>query len=445
MMNDNRDNIELITTQMKNSKEIIKKLCYNKAYEIYGKNLSIEVKNRLDLELTSIVNNNFETIYLIYSEIARYSHNLGYIVSYRGNIGDSFVAYLLGITNINPLYYNLPFEIFAGKDYNKEPEVELNISSKIQIKIFKYLQEILAKDKIVCEEANLNNIDKTNNFRSIWKFWSYKFIIWGQNNPTMIYELEKETNTNSNDIDVKDVETLQLFLHAKYTKGIIGYDTTFVKNILKIVKPLNFNDLVCTYALSHGTNTWSDNAYELIKNEGKKVDEVISNREDMYNYLLNNDIDKDLAYDIVEFVRMGKIFKGGNTRKLDKNINKDYNNKWNEYKKIMQEHNIPDWYIKSAEKIRYMFSKYHSIIHTMNAFKLAWYKAHYPEAFYKIYFKVISNLNIKDYYCKQQVKAELDELYNKAKKEDFDYVSEDAYKIEDLELVLEMYDRGILK
>ena len=271
------------------------------------------------------------------------------------------------------------------------------------------------------------------------------YLVYKKNNPTMIYELEKEINTNSNDIDVKDVETLQLFLHAKYTKGIIGYDTTFVKNILKIVKPLNFNDLVCTYALSHGTNTWSDNAYELIKNEGKKVDEVISNREDMYNYLLNNDIDKDLAYDIVEFVRMGKIFKGRNTRQLDKNINKDYNDKWNEYKKIMQEHNIPDWYIKSAEKIRYMFSKSHSIIHTMNAFKLAWYKAHYPEAFYKIYFKVTSDLNIKDYYCKQQVKAELAELYNKEKKEEFDYVSEDAYKIEDLELVLEIYDRGILK
>ena len=81
----------------------------------------------------------------------------------------------------------------------------------------------------------------------------------------------------------------------------------------------------------------------------------------------------------------------------------------------------------------------------MNAFKLAWYKAHYLEAFYKIYFKVTSDLNIKDYYCKQQVKAELYELYDKKNKEDFDYVSEDAYKIEDLELVLEIYDRVILK
>ena len=445
MMNDNRANIELITTQIKNSKEIIKKLCYNKAYELYGKKLSIEVKNRLDLELTSIVDNNFETIYLIYSVIVRYSNELGYKVSYRGNVGNSFVAYLLGITNINPLYYNLSFEIFAGKDYNKEPDIELNVSSRIQTKIFKYLQEKLGKDKIVCEEANLNNIDKINNFRSIWKFESYKFIIWGQNNPTMIYELEKETNTNSNDIDMEDIETLQLFLHANYTTGIIGFDTTFVKKMLKIVKPRNFNDLVCAYALSHGTNTWTDNASLLIEIEGKKVDEVISNREDMYKYLLNNGINKNLAYDIVEFVRMGKNFKGKNSRQLDKTINKDYNDKWNEYKKIMQEHNIPIWYIKSAEKIRYMFSKSHSISHTMNAFKLAWYKVHYPEAFYKVYFKVKSDLNIKDYHCKMQVQTELDKLYDKKNKEDFDYASEDSYKIEDLELVLEMYDRGILK
>lgn len=81
----------------------------------------------------------------------------------------------------------------------------------------------------------------------------------------------------------------------------------------------------------------------------------------------------------------------------------------------------------------------------MNAFKMAWYKVHYPEAFYKIYFKVKSDLNIKDYYCKIQVQTELDELYNKKDKEDFDYASEDSYKIKNLELVLEMYDRGILK
>lgn len=509
------ENIELMPVkakypEIKDSKKIIKELCYNKAYELYGKQLPKEVKNRLDLELNSIINNNFETIYLIFSDLVKYSNKLGYEVGNRGCVGNSFVAYLLGITNIDPLYYNLPFEIFAGKNYDKEPDIDLNFSSEIQSKIFEYLQKKYGKDKIVwggtvgsladCTVGNcykeytstfeikdtsdknyivekLSGIKRTtgehpggvfiipddmditdfcpievgknghikthNDYHSISNSGLYKVDILGHDDPTMLYELEKETNVTSKNIDLNDEETLKLFLHANDTSykisvnGLPEFGTNFVKEMLEIIKPQNFNDLVCTSALAHGSYTWNYNASTLIKKEGKKVDEVISNRADMYNYLLNIGIDRELAFDIVNFVRTGKASKGRSLWKHFRDRYKDYNDKWNEYKNIMKERNIPEWYIDSAQKIDYMFPKSHAISYTMNAFKIAWYKVHYPEAFYKVYFKVKSDLNIKDYYCKRQVKTELNRLY------DDDNFYNDS-KIKDLELILEMYDNGIL-
>lgn len=524
---DEIENIELIPKKahypiIKNSKKILREDCYNKVYALYGKNLSKVVKERLELELNSITNNNFETIYLISSELVKYSNELGYKVGSRGSVGNSFVAYLLGITNINPIDYNLPFEIFAGKDYDKEPDIDLNFSGKIHTKIFDYLQKKYGKDKIIwggtvgsladkiisnCYKEYIstfeieNGTDKDeiikkligvkrctgehpggifivpddmditdlcpieigekghikthNDYHSIWNSGLYKFDILTHDDPTMIYELEKETNINSNNIDLEDKETLKLFLHANdksyeiSTDGIPEFGTSFVKKMIDIVKPRKFNDLVCISALSHGTNTWTYNASSLIKKDGKKVDEVISNRADMYNYLIANGIDKNITCDIVKFVRMGKASKGRTLWQHTNDRYKENNDKWTEYKKVMQKQNIPDWYINSAEKISYMFPKSHAIEYSTNAFKIAWYKVHYPEAFYKVYFKIKSDLKVKEYYCKRQIRTELKRLYDEKEthenNKEFDYDCNNDDKIRDLELVLEMYNRGILK
>ena len=146
--------IELISQKIEYPKidfadRIIEKKCYDKAREIYGEELSKEVKDRLELELQSIRKNNFDSIYLISSELVKYSNELGYRVGSRGSVGNSFVAFLLGITETNPLKYNLPFEFFAGINYDKEPDIDLNFSKKIQEKIFTYLQKKYGKDKII--------------------------------------------------------------------------------------------------------------------------------------------------------------------------------------------------------------------------------------------------------------------------------------------------------
>lgn len=519
--------IELISHKIEYPKidfadRIIAKKCYDKVREIYGEELSKEVKDRLELELQSIRKNNFDSIYLISSELVKYSNELGYTVGSRGSVGNSFVAFLLGITEINPLKYNLPFEFFAGINYDKEPDIDLNFSKKIQEKIFTYLQKKYGKDRIIWggtvgsltdktiekaydEFANTfeikdtsdkdtiiskligvkrctgehpggifiipDNMDITDfcateigeknhikthfDYHAIWNTGLYIHDILGHDDPTMLYELERETNIDSNSIKLDDKETLKMFLHANdksypiSTNGIPEFGTTFVKKMIEVSKPRNFNDLVCISALSHGTGTWTYNASALIEKEHKRVDEVISNRADMFNYLVKKGIERNVTFDIVEFVRKGKASKGRDLWKHNRDRYKELNEKWSEYKTLLKDYNIPEWYIEDAEKIKYMFPKAHAIGYTMNAFKIAWYKVYYPKAFYKVYFKIKSDLNLSNYYCKRQVATELKRLYDLKEIHDnnmeFDYDYSNNDKIKDLELVLEMFNRGILK
>ena len=101
----------------------IKEKCYSKAKKIYGENLPYDVEERLKLELDSIIENNFEIKYLVTSEVAKKSKEKGYLSYTRGSVGNSFVAFLLEITDFNPIKYNLPFEMFAGIIYDKEPDI----------------------------------------------------------------------------------------------------------------------------------------------------------------------------------------------------------------------------------------------------------------------------------------------------------------------------------
>ena len=429
------DNIEIkkenkFYPKVENSKQIIREKCYDKAYELYDKNLPINVKERLELELNSIIKNNYQNIYLISSEIVKKSNELGYEVGNRGGVGNSFVAYLLGIVNYNPIEYNLPFEIFAGKNYDKEPDIDLNVAKEVREKIISHLQKKYGKDKIIV--ADYHRLDNL-----------YKFDILEHDTPTMLHELEKETKTKSSNIDLKDKEVLKMFLHANdlsypiSINGIPDFETNFVKNMIEITKPQNINDLACVSALSHGSGTWIYNASDLISDEDKKVDEVISNRADIYNCLVKNGIEKNTAFDITEFIWKGKASKKRTLLKYNREKYTELINRWEEYKKILQEHNIPDWYIQDAEKIEYIFPKAHAIEYAINAFKIAWYKVYYPKAFYKVYFKVKSNLNVNNYYCKRQVKTSLNREY--------DLKESNNDKIRDLEIILEMFERGILK
>ena len=395
----------------------IKEKCYKKVKAIYGENLPYDIEERLKLELDSIIKNNFEIKYLVTSEVAKKSKEMGYLSYTRGSVGNSLVAFLLEITDFNPIKYNLPFEMFAGIKYDKEPDIEIYISEEI-------IEKILDEVKNVKEEIKIR----------------------GTNLPTFLKKLQDETNINPQNIDFNDKDTLNLFAKAD-TRGVFDFSSDFMINMLKQVKIRNFNDLVCVSALSHGTGTWTQNAEYLIRNSGIPIDRLVSNRADVMNYLMENDIDIKNAYDITEFIRKGKAYKANDIFDYS-DLKAEFQTKWEEYKKILEKHHIPPYYIDSCEKIKYLFPKSHSITNVENAFRLAWYKVHYPEKFYKVYFETNKKININCYYTKKDVERKLKRLYDEKlgiwKK---GYTEEKKLKdhICELEILLEMFNKGIKK
>ncbi len=391
----------------------IKEKCYSKAKKIYGENLPYDVEKRLKLELDSIIENNFEIKYLVTSEAAKKSKEKGYLSYTRGSVGNSFVAFLLEITDFNPIKYNLPFEMFAGIKYDKEPDIEIYISEEI-------IEKILDEVKDVKEEIKIR----------------------GTNLPTFLKKLQDETKINPQDIDFDDKDTFNLFAKAD-TRGIYDFTSDFMINMLKQAKIRNFNDLVCVSALSHGTGTWTNNAEYVIRKFDIPIDMLVSNRADVMNYLMAKDIDKEKAYDITEFLRKGHCYRATYIF-----AQKNFSIKWKEYKKILEDHHIPQYYIDSFENIKYLFSKAHSISAAENSFRIAWYKAHYPKAFYKVYFETYKTININCYYTKKDVEKKLKRLYDEQlgiwKK---GYTEEKKLKdqICEFEILLEMFNRGIKK
>ena len=501
--------------KIENSKRIIKEKTYKRAHEIYGEKLPENVENRLELELDTIIKNDFEIMYLLASEAVKKSNEEGYLVSTRGCVGDSFVAYLLGITEYNPIEYNLPFEVFAGKDYDREPDIDLNFAPEIRDEIINYIKGKFGDNKIICcgtvgtlaEKTVGNAIDKyledleltiddnekekiinklvgikRNNgihpggiiiipednditdFAPVEKdkydgkiktqidYHSldmnlYKFDIIQDKILTALHQLKEITGIDPKNIKLDDKETLELFSNAQNgIKWISLFSTETATKILKTIKPKNFNDLVCIDGLLHGTDVWSYNEEDVIKNGTAKVNDLVSNREDLMNYLVSKGIEKNLAYDITKFIRMGRPLKARYNKIFNPKFNEKMLEKWNEYKRIMENHDIPEWYIKSCSKITYLFSKPYSIESTLKNFRIAWYKVHYPEAFYKVYFDIFSNIDINKYRDIPQVKRRM--IYLKSI-EDKNIESElkcnYENELDDLEMLIEMFEKGIKK
>lgn len=135
--------VEKCYPHIEDDNSIIKELAYEGAYKIYGNTLSKEVENRLNKELKSIIDNDYSTIYLIAQRLAKKANEDGYIVGNRGSIGSSLVAYCLGITETDPIKYNIPFETFAGFEGYKEPDIDLNFAYEYQKTIQEYVKDVL--------------------------------------------------------------------------------------------------------------------------------------------------------------------------------------------------------------------------------------------------------------------------------------------------------------
>lgn len=208
-----------------------------------------------------------------------------------------------------------------------------------------------------------------------------KLDILGHDDPTTIKLLQEYTNMEIKDIPLADKDTLKIFSSTESlgvtpeqigteigTYGIPEFGTGFVRQMLIDTRPTTFAELVRISGLSHGTNVWLNNAQEFVRNGQATLSQIITVRDDIMNYLIDQGLDNSDAFKIMEFVRKGK------PKKEPEN--------WEKYSAMMKEKKIPDWYIESCRRIEYMFPKGHAVAYVMMAMRIAYFKVHKPLAFY---------------------------------------------------------------
>ncbi len=209
-----------------------------------------------------------------------------------------------------------------------------------------------------------------------------KLDILGHDDPTVIRMLEDITGVDAKTIELGEETTMKLFSGTEPLKvkqedinspvgtfGVPEFGTQFVRQMLVDTKPTTFAELIRISGLSHGTDVWLNNAQELIRSEVATLPEVICTRDDIMIYLISRGLEPTMAFKIMENVRKGK----GLTPEMEE---------------AMVEKSIPDWYVDSCKKIKYMFPKAHAAAYVIMAFRIAWFKVYYPEAFYATYFTV---------------------------------------------------------
>ena len=536
---------------IEDSDKTLRRICYDRAHEIYGEELPEIVSARLERELNSIISNGYAVMYIIAQKLVWKSNEDGYLVGSRGSVGSSFVATMAGITEVNPLrphYYcekchysdfdsedvkayagragcdmpdktcpvcgaklrkegfDIPFETFLGFKGNKEPDIDLNFSGDYQGNAHRYTEVIFGKGqtyragtigtlaektafgyvknyyeergerKRTCEINRIvkgctgvrrttgqhpggiivlplgEEIDSftpvqhpandmtTDIITTHFDYHSIdhnllKLDILGHDDPTMIRMLEDLTDINAQDIPLDNKEVMSLFVSTEAlgvtpeqlggcplgSLGIPEFGTDFVIQMLVDTKPQSFSDLVRISGLSHGTDVWLGNAQTLIEEGKATISTAICTRDDIMTYLIGKGLDSEQSFTIMESVRKGKGLKP-------------------EWEEEMLAHDVPDWYIWSCKKIKYMFPKAHAAAYVMMAFRIAWYKIFYPLAYYAAYFSIRASAFSYELMCQGQEKLlhYMDEYRKKgdalSKKE------QDSMK--DMKIVQEMYARG---
>jgi len=529
------------------SDELLRKLTYDKAISIYGENMPQNVRDRIDVELNSIINNGYSVLYIIAQKLVSKSLSDGYLVGSRGSVGSSLVAYLSGITEVNslPPHYvcpkckfseffqttdelgcgfdlppkncpecgeimtgdghDIPFETFLGFSGNKEPDIDLNFSGDYQPVAHKYVEELFGTGHVF-RAGTIGTVAAKTAYGYVKKYYDergqyvsnaeterlvrgcsgvkrttgqhpggiivvpterdvhefspiqhpaddvtsdiitlhfdyhsidqnlLKLDILGHDDPTVIRMLEDLTGIDAKAIPMGDPETMSLFLNTDALKvtpddidSVVGtfavpeFGTKFVRQMLVDTTPKTFSELVRISGLSHGTDVWLNNAQDLIQQGTATLSQAICTRDDIMVYLINHGLPNDMAFKIMESVRKGK----GLTEDMEA---------------LMKEHDVPQWYILSCKKIKYMFPKAHAVAYVTMAYRIAYCKVHYPKEFYATYFTV--RADDFDYTLMGHGKEDL--LRNKAiiEAKGMDMSDKEKNVITIMEVCNEMYARG---
>ena len=545
---------DLYTPFIDQAEETVAELTYKKAFEIYGNPLPDIVDLRIEKELTSILGNGFAVIYLASQMLVQRSNERGYLVGSRGSVGSSFVATMIGITEVNPLspHYvcgqcqysqfitdgsygsgfdmpnkdcpncghklskngqDIPFETFLGFDGDKVPDIDLNFSGEDQPSAHLDVRDIFGEEYAFragtvgtvaaktaygfvkgyerdygkfYREAEVERlaqgaagVKRTTgqhpggivvipNYMDVYDFtpvqypaddvtaeWQtthfnfhdidenvLKLDVLGHDDPTMIRKLQDLSGIDPNDIPMDDPGVMALFSGTDIlgvtpeqigtSTGMLGipeFGTNFVRGMVDETHPTTFAELLQLSGLSHGTDVWLGNAQDLIKAGIADLSTVIGCRDDIMVYLMHAGLDPKMAFTIMERVRKGLWLKISEEER-------------NGYIEAMKANNVPEWYIESCGKIKYMFPKAHAAAYVMMALRVAYFKVHHPIYYYCAYFSIRAKaFDIKTMGAGlDAIKRKMQEIAEKRKNNEASNVEIDLYTT--LEIVNEMWERG---
>ena len=545
---------DLYTPFIDRAEEQVAELTYEKAFEIYGNPLPDIVDRRIEKELTSILGNGFAVIYLASQMLVHRSNERGYLVGSRGSVGSSFVATMIGITEVNPLapHYvckackysefltdgsvgsgfdlpnkdcpecghklskngqDIPFETFLGFDGDKVPDIDLNFSGEDQPSAHLDVRDIFGSeyafragtvgtvaDKIAYgfvkgyerdynkfyNSAEVDRLAKgaagvkrntgqhpggivvipnymdvydftpiqypADDLQAAWQTTHFNFHdidenvlkldVLGHDDPTMIRKLQDLSGIDPNEIPMDDPGVMALFSGTEVLgvtqeqigtpTGMLGipeFGTNFVRGMVNETHPTTFAELLQLSGLSHGTDVWLGNAQDLIKQGIADLSTVIGCRDDIMVYLMHKGLDPKMAFTIMERVRKGLWLKISEEER-------------NGYIEAMKENQVPEWYIESCGKIKYMFPKAHAAAYVMMALRVAYFKVHHPIYYYCAYFSIRAKaFDLKSMSGGlEAVKAKMRYIEERRRNNEATNVENDLYTT--LEIVNEMWERG---
>lgn len=262
-----------------------------------------------------------------------------------------------------------------------------------------------------------------------------KLDILGHDDPTMIRMLQDLTGIDPLDIPLDNKEVMSLFQNTKALKvepeeilgcklgalGIPEFGTDFAMQMLIDTQPKAFSDLVRIAGLSHGTDVWLGNAKTLLEEGKATISTAICTRDDIMIYLIQMGLESELSFTIMEKVRKGKGLQ-------------------KEWETEMRAHGVPEWYIWSCNKIKYMFPKAHAVAYVMMAWRIAYCKVFYPLAYYAAFFSIRAKAFSYELMCLGKERLEHNIAEYSSRKDEWSNKDEDTFR--DMRIVQEMYARG---